>query len=97
MNELNSTAIIILCLAFAAGLFLGAFYFIALWRTVNRLPDTPHPLRLMLTSFALRMAVVLTAFYFIMGGHWERLAMALMGFILMKMFLTRRLGKNNAI
>lgn len=97
MNELNGTAIIILCLAFAAGLFLGAFYFIALWRTVNRLPGTSHALRLMIASFAVRMVVVLTAFYFIMGGHWERLAMALTGFILMRMFLTRRLGKNKAV
>ena len=97
MNELNMTAVIILVLAFAAGLILGGFYFIALWRTVKRLPDTPSPLRLMLGSFVLRMAVVLPGFYFVMSGHWERLAMALIGFILMRMILTRRLGMGKAI
>jgi len=32
MNELNMITIVILSLAFAAGLVLGAFYFIALWK-----------------------------------------------------------------
>jgi len=96
-NELNIITVALLSGAFAAGLVLGAFYFIALWRTVKRLPDTPSPLRLMLGSFVLRMAVVLPGFYFVMSGHWERLAMALIGFILMRMILTRRLGMGKAI
>jgi F1F0 ATPase subunit 2 len=97
MNELNMITVVILCLAFTAGLVLGAFYFIALWRTVKRLPETPHPVRLMLGSFALRVAVALAGFYFVMNGHWERLAMVLMGFIFMKVILTHRLGINKAI
>lgn len=97
MNELNMITVIILCLAFTAGLVLGAFYFIALWRTVKRLSETTHPVRLMLGSFFVRMVVVLTGFYFVMSGHWERLAMALMGFIFMKVILTRRLGTRKAI
>ena len=97
MNELNMITVVILFLAFAAGLALGAFYFITLWRTVKRLPDTPRPLRLMLGSFALRMAVVLPGFYFVMGGKWQRLATALIGFILMRMILTRRIGMDKAV
>jgi F1F0 ATPase subunit 2 len=96
-NELNIITVALLSGAFAAGLVLGAFYFIALWRTVKKLPDTSSPLRLMLGSFFLRMAVVLPGFYFVMGGQWERLAMALIGFILMRMILTRRLGMDKAI
>jgi F1F0 ATPase subunit 2 len=92
MNELNITAIVILILAFAAGLILGGFYFIALWRTVRKLPDTSRPLRLMLGSFVVRMAIVLPGFYFVMGGHWERLLVALAGFILMRKILTHRFG-----
>jgi F1F0 ATPase subunit 2 len=97
MNELKIITMVILFLAFAAGLVLGAFYFVALWRTVKRLPDTPSPLRLMLASFALRMAVVLPGFYFVMGGQWERLAAALMGFILMRMILTHHIGMDKAV
>lgn len=96
-NELTIVTVALLSGAFAAGLVLGAFYFIALWRTVKRLPDTPRPLRLMLGSFALRMAVVLPGFYFVMGGQWERLATALMGFILMRMILTRHIGMDKAV
>lgn len=92
MNELSVTTVVILSGAFTAGLLLGAFYFIALWRTVRKLPDTPAPLRLMLGSFLVRMAVVLPGFYFVMSGHWERLALALAGFILMRRILTHRLG-----
>jgi F1F0 ATPase subunit 2 len=96
-NELNIITVALLSGAFAAGLVLGAFYFVALWRTVKKLPDTHSPLRLVLGSFFLRMAVVLPGFYFVMGGQWERLAMALIGFILMRMILTRRLGMDKAI
>jgi F1F0 ATPase subunit 2 len=96
-NELNIITVALLSGAFAAGLLLGAFYFIALWRTVKKLPDTLSPVRLMLGSFALRMAVVLPGFYFVMGGQWDRLAMALIGFILMRMILTRRLGMEKAV
>jgi hypothetical protein len=39
----------------------------------------------------------LAGFYFVMSGHWERLAMALMGFIFMKVILTHKLGINKAI
>lgn len=90
--ELNIVTIALLSGAFAAGLVLGAFYFIALWRTVRKLPDTPHPLRLMLGSFVVRAAVVLPGFYLVMSGHWERLIMALVGFILMRKLLTSRYG-----
>jgi len=96
MNELNMITTIILFLAFIAGLVLGAIYFIALWRTVKKLPEASHPVRLMLGSFVLRMTVALAGFYFVMSGHWERLAVALMGFLFMKVILTRRLGMNKS-
>lgn len=95
-NESNIVTVAFLSGAFAAGLVLGAFYFIALWRTVCKLPDTPHPLRLMLGSFVVRIAVVLPGFYFVMSGHWERLVMALLGFILMRRLLTGRFGSGAA-
>ena len=93
-DELNIVTVALLSGAFAAGLVLGAFYFIALWRTVRKLPDTPRPLRLMLGSFVVRIAVVLPGFYFVMSGHWERLVMALIGFIVARKVLTRRYGSS---
>jgi F1F0 ATPase subunit 2 len=81
---------------FAAGLVLGAFYFTALWQTVRRLPSTASPVRLMLGSLFLRAAVLTAGFYFVMGAHWERLAVALVGFVVMRKILTYRLGPQKA-
>jgi F1F0 ATPase subunit 2 len=99
MNRLLNPAIFLpLVAAFAAGLALGAFYFTALWRTVRQLPEVHSPARLMLGSFFIRMAVVMAGFYLVMGGeHWERLAAAMLGFIIMRKILTYRLGPQNAI
>lgn len=94
-HPLDSTMFMAVAGIFIAGLALGAFYFIALWKTVQRLPAAQSPARLMFGSFVARTGVVLAGFYFIMaGGRWELLAAALTGFIFMKIILTRRLGFN---
>ena len=90
------STMIILMMSFAAGLVLGAFYFVALWRTVNRLSSTTSPVRLMLGSLILRLAVVTAGFYFVMGGQWERLAVAMLGFVVIRKILTYRLGPQKA-
>jgi F1F0 ATPase subunit 2 len=96
-NPLDSTMLIAVAGIFIAGLALGAFYFIALWKTVQRLPAAQSRARLMFGSFVVRMGVVMAGFYFIMaGGRWELPAAALTGFIFMKIILTRRLGLNKA-
>lgn len=41
----------------------------------------------LLLSFLLRMAVLLAAFYFIMGEKWQRLFSCLVGFILARIIL----------
>lgn len=93
---MNASLIMILTVAFFAGLVLGAFYFMALWQTVRRLPSSLKPVRLMLGSLVLRAAVLAAGFYFIMGGHWERLAAAMLGFVVMRKVLTYRLGPQKA-
>jgi F1F0 ATPase subunit 2 len=97
-HSLDATLIFTLIAAFVAGLALGAFYFIALWRTVRQLPIAKSPARLMLGSFILRMAVIMAGFYLVMGtGHWERLTAAMLGFIIVRKILTYRLGPQNAV
>jgi F1F0 ATPase subunit 2 len=96
--NLNATTIFYLVMALAAGLVLGAFYFMALWQTVQRMPSAKSQVRLILVSLFLRMAVVMIGFYFVMGeGHWERLAAAMVGFIIIRKILTYRLGPQNAV
>jgi len=97
-NFMNMNMAVILAADFFAGMMLGAFYFIGLWRTVRQLPSIKSPAYLLLGSLILRMAVVMAVFYFIMGtGHWERLASAMLGFIITKKILTYRLGPQNAV
>jgi len=78
--------------AFLAGLALGGFYFGGLWLTVRRLPAAQHVAPLFLLSFVGRMAVSLGGFYLVMDGDWRRAVACLVGFLVMRMVLTRRWG-----
>mgnify|MGYP000875655657 CR=1 FL=1 len=94
---MTANTLLILALMFVVGLALGAFYFVSLWQTVRRLPETQKGARLLLVSFVLRLSVVLAAFYFLLNhGHWERLAVAMIGFVAMRKILTYRLGPPKA-
>ncbi len=74
---------------FAVGSVLGAFYFMTLWQTVRRLSRSQNRMRLMLTGYVLRLTITLAAFYFIIQtGYWERLAAAMLGFVLMRVMIT---------
>ena len=41
-------------------------------------------------------SLALAGFYFVMQGSWERLAAAMVGFLLMREILVRRLGKTTS-
>ena len=89
---------LLIILMFAAGLALGAFYFISLWQTLQKLGQTENRMLLLAISYVLRLAVVLTAFYLMMqGGHWERLVAAMIGFVAMRKILTYRFGPQKSL
>jgi F1F0 ATPase subunit 2 len=75
--------------AFISGIILGIFYFGSLWLTIRQLPTTVYPVRLFIGSFLGRMVVTLYGFYMIMDGQWQRVLIALGGFILARIILTR--------
>jgi F1F0 ATPase subunit 2 len=77
-------------------MIMGAFYFWGLWVTIRGLFEARMPGRLMAISYMVRVLVVLSGFYVVMGGHWERLIVAMIGFILMREILLRRFGKKAA-
>jgi F1F0 ATPase subunit 2 len=81
-----------LILALAAGIVLGTFYFGGLWLTVRRLPTAQRPALLSLLSFFARLGVVLSGFYLVMDGHWQRLLACLLGFLGVRFLLVRRWG-----
>jgi len=94
MNETST-----LMLAWATGVLLGVVFFGGLWWTVRRGVSSPRPALWFFGSLLLRMGIALTGFYFVFGGHWERLLLCLLGFILARlvvMRLTRPPGENQA-
>ncbi len=74
-------------LTFTLGLILGIFYFSCLWFTVQHLTHTQHPVLLIVGSGIGRLSVALLSLYFIVGGDWERLIIALLGFLLARTLL----------
>jgi F1F0 ATPase subunit 2 len=89
-----------LALAWVEGAALGAIFFGGLWVTVTRGVSSERPALLFFSSLLLRMSMALAGFYFVSGGHWERLLLCLVGFITARFavtWLTRRGGKPCAL
>jgi len=76
-----SIEVLTLFLACFAGLLLGGIYFGGLWWTVRNGVTARHPALLFLGSMIVRMTIILTGFFFISGGQWQRLLICLAGFI----------------
>lgn len=86
-----------LLLVAGAGGALGAVFFGGLWWTIRRGVSSPRPVLWFLGSLIVRMTIVLVGFPLVAGGHWERLLVCLLGFILARLVvtsLTRMSGKN---
>jgi len=78
-----------LVLAGLAGGLLGAFFFGGLWWTVRKSLASAKPALWVFGSLLLRMGVTMTGFYFVAGGDWRRLLSCLVGFLIVRQFVTR--------
>jgi F1F0 ATPase subunit 2 len=85
-----------LLMALVIGTAIGIFYFMGLWWTIQKLPETRRPGLWMMSSYFIRTAVTIFAFYLVMGGHWQRLLVSLVGFVTIRMVLVRRMKPNKA-
>ena len=70
-----------LILAAVAGLGLGLVFYGGLYFTVTRGLCSRRPALWFTGSFLLRMGLVLTGFYFVSDGHWQRLIACLAAFV----------------
>jgi F1F0 ATPase subunit 2 len=77
-----------LVLAWMAGGVLGAIFFGGLWWTVRKGVSSPRPALWFLGSMLLRMSIALAGFYFVGRGHWERLLLCLLGFVMARFVVT---------
>ncbi len=96
MNLFIHTHLPDLCV-FPLGFILGSFYFSCLWLTVQHLTHTQHPALLIIGSGVIRLGVALLALYLITGGHWERLVIALLGFLLARTLLIAHYRPHSAL
>jgi F1F0 ATPase subunit 2 len=86
-----------LVLALVTGVLLGAMFFGGLWWTVQKGISSKRSALWFFGSLLLRTSIALAGFYFIAHGHWERLVMCLVGFVIARpivMRLTRAAEKS---
>ena len=57
----------------ASGRFARRDFFGGLWWTVRKGVSSRQPALWFFGSLLLRMSIALAGFYFVSGGHWERL------------------------
>ena len=81
-----------LVLALLTGVLLGAIFFGGLWWTVRKGVLSKRPALWFFGSLLLRTSIALAGFYFIGRGHWERLLVCLLGFIIARFIVMRLTG-----
>ena len=83
------TETLTLVLAWVAGGALGAMFFGGLWWTLQKALSSTRPALWFFGSLLLRMSLALAGFYFVAGGHWQRLLACLLGFVIARLIVTR--------
>jgi len=78
--------------ALGTGIVLGTMFFGGLWWTVRQGVSAERPALWFLGSLLVRTGIVLAGFYVVAAGHWERLLLCLLGFIIAHVIVTRFAG-----
>jgi len=78
-----------LVLAWVAGILLGAMFFGGLWWTVQKGVSSSRAALWFCGSLLLRTSIALAGFYFVALGHWERLLVCLLGFVMARLLVAR--------
>jgi F1F0 ATPase subunit 2 len=89
---MNETLTLTLALAWVTGGVLGTIFFGGLWWTVRKGVSSKQPVLWFFGSLLLRMSIALAGFYFVSGGHWDRLLACLLGFVIARFIVTRLTG-----
>lgn len=79
-------------IALISGTILGVIFFGGLWFTVKKTVGSSYAAIWILGSALVRTVIVLTGFYFVAQGNWQRLLIAVAGFIAAR-FLVMRVTK----
>jgi F1F0 ATPase subunit 2 len=82
---------IYLFLSLLAGALLGLIFFAGLWWTLKMGLISERPALWFMSSFFLRVSIVLTGFYMISQTDWKYVLLSLLGFLIARIYLTRKL------
>ena len=85
-----------LTVAFVAGAVLGMFFFGGLWWTVQKAVRSEQPAIWFLGSLVLRTGLILTGFSLVAQGHWSRIVACLLGFLIARFLVVKRLSRGAA-
>lgn len=91
---MTSLQIISLLWVLLAGIFLSTVFFGGLWWTVCVGIRSKRPGLLFLGSMLLRVSIVLSGIYWVVGDSWQRLLVCMLGFVLARMLIIRLLRFN---
>ena len=80
-------------LALLAGFLLGVFFFGGLWWTVQKGITSQNPALWFFGSLMLRTGLTLAGIYFVSQGHWSRLAVCLLGFVIARVTTVKWLAQ----
>jgi F1F0 ATPase subunit 2 len=89
MTELLDTRALGLLPALLGGCLLGTAFYGSLWWTVRHGLPSSRPALWFIGSMALRTGFALAGIYLIGGGHGERLASCLLGFVMARPLVSR--------
>ena|ERR1017187_3027353 len=85
--------ILALALALSTGVLLGVFFLGGLWWTVRKGITSERPAIWFLGSLVLRTGLTLAGFYLVAQGHWSRLLVCLLGFLIARIIVVTRLAR----
>lgn len=76
---------------FLVGAVLGLIFYGGLWLTVHRLPTARHPVWLTLSSFWIRVGVVIFGLLLVVKGGWQHGLISVVGFTAARFSVSRYL------
>lgn len=86
--------------AVLAGILLGIIFFGGLWFTVNKGLGSKRATLIFFGSLIIRMAIILTGFYFVGGDNWQKMLACLVGFLIARIVITnitKKLKQTNPV
>ncbi len=78
-----------------AGGILGIIFFGGLWLTIQRALHSKKAAFLFVSSFIIRMAIILAGFYYVSQHSWQKMLVCLAGFLIARTIITRVTQKNS--